>query len=110
MSTIPLSWTALVVAGVADVVWAITTKYANGYSRLGWSLASLASLGVFIGLLSYALKNLPIGTAYAVWTGIGAAGTVLAGVILFGEAVSVSRLLAIAVIVLAVAALKMSPA
>ena len=89
----------LAVAGVLDVGWAVSMKYAAGYTRLGWSLLSLTLLAGFVLLLGRALQVLPVGTAYAVWTGIGAVGTVLAGMVLFG----------IALVLAGVAILKSNP-
>jgi quaternary ammonium compound-resistance protein SugE len=104
-----VAWLLLTLSGIADVVWAITTKYSAGYSRPGWTAASAVALVVFLGLLTQALRILPLGTAYAVWTGIGAVGSVLAGLLLFGEAMTVARLAAIVTIVGGVIALKMLP-
>ncbi|HKU99445.1 MAG TPA: multidrug efflux SMR transporter [Vineibacter sp.] len=104
-----VAWLFLVLSGIADVVWAITTKYAAGYTKVGWTAASLVALVVFLGLLTQALKILPLGTAYAVWTGIGAVGSVLAGLLLFGEAMSAARLAAVVVIIAGVVALKVLP-
>ncbi len=80
-----LAWALLIIAGFLDVLWAVSMKYAEGYTRLGWSIISLALLAGFVCLLGRSLQVLPIGTAYAVWTGVGAVGTVLMGVALFGE-------------------------
>src|SRR5499427_1994216 len=86
-----LAWLALVTAGVLDVGWAISMKYAEGYTRFGWSIVSLALLAAFVFLLGRALQVLEVGVAYTVWTGIGAVGTLLMGVWLFGEALSPTR-------------------
>ena len=104
-----LAWVALVVAGLLDVGWAISMKYADGYTRLGWSMISLALLAAFVFLLGRALQVLPVGTAYSVWTGIGAVGTVLAGVALFGEALSVVRLGGITLVLSGIVLLKLGP-
>ncbi|MGJ4939540.1 DMT family transporter [Bradyrhizobium sp. HKCCYLS1011] len=106
----PVAWLALIVAGVLDVGWAIAMKYTDGYTRLGWSLVSLVLLAAFVFLLGRALQVLDVGIAYAVWTGIGAAGTVLMGVLLFGESVSVTKLAGIALVLAGIAALKLAPA
>lgn len=103
------AWTLLVLSGLADVVWAVTTKLSDGYSRHGWTAASLAALVVFLGLLTQALRILPLGTAYAVWTGIGAVGSVGAGLLLFGEQMSAARLAAVIAIVGGIVALKLLP-
>ena len=101
-----VAWIALVTAGLLDVGWAITMKYADGYTRLGWSLASLVLLAAFVFLLGRALQVLEVGIAYTVWTGIGAAGTLIMGVLLFGEAMSVMKLAGIALVLAGIAALK----
>lgn len=104
------AWTALVVAGLLDVAWAVSMKYAEGYTRPGWSLASLVFLGLFVYLLGRALEALPVGTAYAVWTGIGAAGTVLMGVLLFGETLNPARVGGVVLVLAGIAALRLAPA
>ena len=109
MST-SLAWLLLILSGIADVVWAVATKYAAGYSRPGWTAISIVALVIFLGLLTQALKVLPLGTAYAVWTGIGAVGSVAAGIVLFGEAITAERLAAIVAIIGGVVALKVMPA
>ena len=91
-----VAWIALVTAGLLDVGWAIAMKYADGYTRLGWSLVSLVLLAAFVVLLGRALQVLEVGIAYTVWTGIGAAGTLIMGVLLFGEAMSAMKLAGIA--------------
>jgi quaternary ammonium compound-resistance protein SugE len=80
-----LAWLLLVLSGLLDVAWAVSVKYADGYTRPGWSVLSLVLLVAFITLLGQSLKILPLGTAYAVWTGIGALGSLALGVALFGE-------------------------
>ncbi|WP_306030389.1 multidrug efflux SMR transporter [Stappia sp. MMSF_3263] len=104
------AWTALVVAGLLDVAWAVSMKYAEGYTRPGWSLASLVFLGLFVYLLGRALEALPVGTAYAVWTGIGAAGTVFMGVLLFGETLNPARVGGVVLVLAGIAALRLAPA
>jgi quaternary ammonium compound-resistance protein SugE len=89
----------LVTAGALDVLWALSMKLAHGYARPGWTLVSLAALGAFVWLLGRALTVLPVGSAYAVWTGIGAAGTAVLGMALFGESLSGTRLAGIGLIV-----------
>jgi quaternary ammonium compound-resistance protein SugE len=105
-----VAWLALIVAGLLDVGWAIAMKYAEGYTRLGWSLVSLLLLAAFVILLGRALQVLEVGVAYAVWTGIGAAGTVLMGVLLFGETLSVMKIAGIALVLAGIAALKLASA
>ncbi len=104
------AWTMLVTAGLLDVAWAVSMKYAQGYSRLGWSLASLLLLAAFVYLLGRALAVLPVGTAYAVWTGIGAAGTALLGIWLFGESMSLWRFGGILLVLAGIVLLKLAPA
>jgi len=105
-----VAWAALIVAGLLDVAWAIAMKYAEGYTRLGWSLVSLLLLAAFVFLLGRALQVLEVGIAYAVWTGIGAAGTVLMGVLLFGEALSPIKIAGIVLVLTGIAALKLASA
>jgi quaternary ammonium compound-resistance protein SugE len=109
MST-SLAWLALITAGLLDVAWAISMKYAEGYTRVGWSLVSLALLAAFVFLLGRALQILQVGTAYAVWTGIGAVGTLLMGVVLFGETLSPVKIGGIALVLIGIVALKFAPA
>ena len=102
------AWVLLIVSGLLDVAWAISMKYAEGHTRLGWSLVSLALLAAFIYLLGRTLEVLPVGTAYAVWTGIGAVGTALLGILLFQEPVNTLRVASIALVVVGIAGLKLS--
>lgn len=97
----------LVAAGLADVAWAITMKLSQGYTRPLWSVASLLSLALFVWLLGRALIVLPVSGAYAAWTGIGAAGTVLAGRVLFAEALTPAKLGGIALVVAGVVLLSL---
>ena len=101
-------WIYLVASGVIDVAWALTMKKAQGFANPAWTAVSLILLAAFVYLLTRALQVLPVGTAYAVWTGIGAAGTVLAGILLFAEPVSANRLMWIAVIVIGITGLNLS--
>jgi quaternary ammonium compound-resistance protein SugE len=96
----------LLLAGLFEVGWAIGLKYTHGFTRLWPSLATLASMGVSLGLLGIALKDLPIGTAYAVWTGIGAVGTAILGVVLFAEPATAARFVCIGLIVAGILGLK----
>lgn len=105
-----LAWLLLIIAGFLDVAWAISMKYAEGYTRPGWTILSLALLAAFVYLLGRVLEVLPVGTAYAIWTGIGAAGTVLLGIALFGETINLMRLGGVALIVVGIVALKFAPA
>ena len=105
-----VAWAALVTAGLLDVGWAISMKYAEGYTRVGWSLVSLALLAAFVFLLGRALQILQVGTAYAVWTGIGAVGTLLMGVVLFGETLNLMKISGIALVLTGIVALKLASA
>jgi quaternary ammonium compound-resistance protein SugE len=101
------AWLALVTAGLLDVGWAISMKYAEGYTRLGWSLVSVVLLAAFVFLLGRALAVLEIGIAYTVWTGIGAVGTLTMGVLLFGEALSPMKIAGIVLVMSGIVALKL---
>ena len=103
-----LAWCLLIVSGLLDVAWAVSMKFSNGYTRLGWSLASLAALAAFVWLLGRALQVLPLGNAYAVWTGVGAVGSVLMGVWLFGETITAARLGFIVLIAVGIVGLKLT--
>lgn len=104
-----VAWIALVVAGLLDVGWAISMKYAEGHTRLGWTLVSLVLLAAFVFLLGRALQVLGVGVAYTVWTGIGAAGTLTMGVLLFNEALNPMKVAGIAFVLIGIAALKLAP-
>ncbi len=104
--SVSVAWMMLLAAGLLDVLWAVSMKYAAGYTRLGWSVVSFVLLAAFVFLLGRALEVLPVGTAYAVWTGAGAVGTVLMGVALFGESLDPIRLGCIALVVIGIAGLK----
>jgi quaternary ammonium compound-resistance protein SugE len=93
-----LSWGALIVAGVLEIAFAIALKSSQGLSRPGWAALSLAALIASVMLLSLALRQLPVGTAYAVWTGIGAAGTAIVGIAVLGDPASLARLACLALI------------
>ena len=103
------AWLMLLAAGVLDVLWALSMKYADGYTRPGWSALSLALLAAFVWLLGRSLSVLPVGTAYAVWTGIGAVGTVVAGALLFGESLGMMRLAGVALVLAGIVLLKLAP-
>ena len=105
-----IAWIALVTAGILDVGWAVAMKYADGYTRAGWSIVSLVLLAAFVFLLGRALQVLEIGVAYTVWTGIGAVGTLTMGVLLFGEALSPTKIAGIVLVMAGIVALKLAPA
>ncbi|HBO2599626.1 TPA: quaternary ammonium compound efflux SMR transporter SugE [Pseudomonas aeruginosa] len=103
-----MSWIILFFAGLFEVGWAVGLKYTEGFSKpLPTVLTALAML-VSLGLLGLAMKHLPLGTAYAVWTGGGAVGTVIAGIVLFGESMALLRLASVALIVCGLVGLKLS--
>lgn len=102
-----MAWFMLFVAGLFEIGWAIGLKYTEGFSRLTPSLLTLASMAASMALLGLALKTLPIGTAYAVWTGIGAVGTALLGIALLGEPATALRLMCIGLIVAGIVGLKL---
>lgn len=106
----PTAWLLLIASGLMDVAWAISMKYAKGYTQPGWTILSLVLLSGFVYLLGRVLTVLPVGTAYAVWTGIGAAGTVLLGIVLFGESLNPLRLGGVLLVVAGIVALKLAPA
>ncbi len=102
-----MGWTYLCIAGVFEVVWVIGLKYTAGFSRPWPSLLTVAAMAVSFYFLSQAVKTLPVGTAYAVWTGIGAVGAVILGMILFGESREALRLLCIGLIVAGIVGLRL---
>jgi len=102
------AWILLVMSGLVDVAWTVSVRMSEGYTRGGWTLVSLLLLFIFIYGLGRALQYLPIGTAYAVWTGIGAAGSVILGITPFGESVSPARLFWIGVVLAGILGLKMA--
>jgi quaternary ammonium compound-resistance protein SugE len=101
-----LAWALLVVAGLLEIVWALGLKYSDGFSRLWPSVVVVVGAAASFWLLSLAMRVLPAGTAYAVWVGIGAAGTALLGMVLLGEAATAGRLACIVLIVAGVLGLK----
>lgn len=103
-----MAWIMLLVAGLLEVVWAFAMKQSEGFTRLIPSLATLVAALASFGLLALAMRNLPLGTAYAVWTGIGAVGSFAAGVVWLGESASPMRLAAAALIVAGLALMKAS--
>lgn len=103
-----MNWILLITAGLFEIVWAIGIKYTEGFSRLWPSVATLAAMLVSIILLGIAMKSLPVGTAYAVWVGVGAVGTAIFGIILFGESASTMRLLSLGLIVIGIVGLKLA--
>lgn len=103
-----MPWIALVVAGLFEIVWAAAMKQSHGFTRLWPSLLTLAAMLASFGLLAYAMRSLPLGTAYMIWTGIGALGAFLVGIIALGESASPARLLAAALILGGLVMMKLS--
>jgi len=101
------AWFILFIAGLCEVGWAVGLKYTAGFSRLWPSVWTIAGMVASVALLGWALKALPLGTAYAVWTGVGAVGTAILGIYLFGESRDLGRLLSIALIVAGIIGLKL---
>jgi quaternary ammonium compound-resistance protein SugE len=99
-------WIVLAVAGVLEIGWAIGLKYTEGFTRPWPTVATVASMVASMGMLGIAVNSLPVGTAYAVWTGIGTIGTALLGLVLFGEPASAARLACIAMIAAGIVGLK----
>ena len=103
-----MAWIYLTIAGLFEIGWAIGLKYTKGFSRLWPSVATVAAMIISLGFLGLALKTLPVGTAYAIWTGIGAIGTAALGIYLFGESADAMRLGCIGLIVAGLIGLKLA--
>ncbi|WP_391488608.1 quaternary ammonium compound efflux SMR transporter SugE [Leclercia tamurae] len=103
-----MPWIILFIAGLLEVVWAIGLKYTHGFTRLTPSIITVSAMIVSIVLLSWAMRSLPVGTAYAVWTGIGAVGAAITGILLLGESASLARIASLALIVAGIVGLKLS--
>ena len=101
-----MAWIYLVIAGLLEVGWAIGLKYSEGFTKFGASAATVAAMGASVLFLGLALKTLPVGTGYAVWTGIGTVGTVILGMILFKDPATVGRIACIGLIIAGIAGLK----
>jgi len=102
-----VAWVVLVVAGLFEIGWAVALKYTQGFTRLWPTVAFAVSMALSVGLLGVAMRTLPMGTAYAVWTGVGAIGTVILGIILFGESTDVPRLVCVVLILAGIVGLKL---
>ena len=103
-----MNWAILLVAGLFEIGWAIGLKYTEGFSRLWPTVLTILSMVLSVGLLGVAMKTLPVGTAYAVWVGVGAIGTALLGIILFNEPANSARLASLALILAGIIGLKLS--
>lgn len=106
-----MAWLLLLIAGLLEVGWAIGLKYTEGFTRLWPSVGTLTAMTLSVVLLGIAMKSLPVGTSYAVWVGVGAVGTAILGMVLFGESASAGRLISLGLIVAGIVGLKLaSPA
>jgi quaternary ammonium compound-resistance protein SugE len=106
-----MSWIILVLAGLFEVGWAIGLKYTDGFTRFWPTVGTVAAMVISLGLLGIAMKSLPVGTAYAVWVGVGAVGTAILGIVLLGEPANAGRLVSLGLIVAGIVGLKLaSPA
>ncbi len=103
-----MAWLALLVAGVLEVLWAYTMKQSHGFSNLKYSSITIVAMIASFGLLSYAMRSLPLGTAYTIWTGIGAVGSFVVGVMVLGESLSAMRMVAAVLIVSGLVLMKLS--
>jgi len=103
-----MSWTLLFLAGLFEVAWAVGLKYTDGFSKPVPTVLTVAAMVASIVLLGLAVKHLPVGTAYAVWTGIGTLGTVILGIVLLGDSAAPLRLVCLGLIVLGIAGLKLT--
>ncbi|ABD05441.1 Small multidrug resistance protein [Rhodopseudomonas palustris HaA2] len=101
-------WLALLAAGLMEIVWAVGLKHSDGFTRFWPALGTLVAILASFGLMSIALKSLPFGTAYAVWTGIGAAGSIVVGMAVYGEPATAVRMLCLTMIVAGMIGLKLS--
>ena len=103
-----MPWLVLVLAGLFEIGWAIGLKYTDGFTKLWPTLGTVASMIVSLGLLGLAMKSLPVGTAYAVWVGVGAVGTAILGIVLLGEPANAGRMVSLALIVAGIVGLKLA--
>ena len=103
-----MAWLLLLIAGLLEVGWAVGLKYTEGFTRLVPSVLTLLCMAASVGMLGLALKSLPMGTAYAVWTGIGAVGTAILGIVLFGDPAGVARIACIGLLVAGSVGLKLA--
>ncbi|EIF8946679.1 multidrug efflux SMR transporter [Vibrio cholerae] len=103
-----MAWLILLLAGICEIAWAIGLKYSESFSKPLASVATLSALVISFVLLGIALRTLPLGVAYGIWVGIGAVGTAVMGILLFGEAVSLFKLMSLALIVIGIAGLKLA--
>lgn len=103
-----MAWVILVIAGLFEIGWAIGLKYADGFTRFWPSVGTVMAMAISFWLLGVAMKTLPVGTAYSVWVGVGAVGTVILGIVLFGDPLNLGRVLSVALIIAGIVGLKLS--
>lgn len=103
-----MNWFILVVAGLFEIGWAVGLKYTEGFTRFWPTLGTVVSMIISLGLLGIAMKSLPVGTAYAIWVGVGTVGTAILGIILLGESVNLLRLVSLGLIVAGIIGLKLA--
>ena len=103
-----MNWFILIIAGLFEIAWAIGLKYTEGFTRLWPTVGTVLAMGISVGLLGIAMKSLPVGTAYAVWVGVGAVGTAILGVVLFGESANAGRIFSLALILAGIIGLKLA--
>lgn len=106
--SISMSWLVLIIAGLFETGWAIGLKYTEGFTRFWPSVGTLLAMLISVVMLGMAMKQLPVGSAYAVWVGIGAVGTVILGIILLGDSASLPRLISVGFIILGIIGLKLA--
>ena len=103
-----MAWISLVIAGLCEVGWAIGLKYTEGFTRLWPTVWTVLAMVISLWLLGIAMKSLPVGTAYSVWVGVGAVGTVILGIVLLGEPANAARLISVALIIAGIIGLKLA--
>jgi quaternary ammonium compound-resistance protein SugE len=108
MEVFPMSWTILFLAGLFEVAWAVGLKYTEGFTRLWPSVGTVVAMAVSFYLLAVAMRTLPLGTAYAVWVGVGAVGTAILGIVLFNEPANAGRLVSLGLILAGIIGLKLA--
>src|SRR5690606_16909532 len=105
-----MSWTILVIAGLFEIGWAIGLKYTEGFTKLWPTIGTVTAMAISLALLGIAMKSLPVGTAYAVWVGVGAVGTAILGIVLLGEPANAGRMISLGLIVAGIIGLKLASA
>lgn len=103
-----MPWVTLVIAGLFEVGWAIGLKYTEGFTRLWPTIWTVSAMIISLWLLGIAMKSFPVGTAYSIWVGVGAVGTVIVGIVLFGEPANAARLISVALIIAGIIGLKLA--